>query len=177
MLQKNKVNAWAFVLMIVCAAASVNSLFATLGNYWQLAPPAAVLFLASAVALILGMIGIGGTGKFAKTRSWLTIAVSLPLMLALAAILLLQAIFGEDREPFRTVHSPDDRYSIKFYRWDEGATGTFGVRGELQGPLWFKKKIYVEKRTEEIEVEWAGEHALSINGHQLDLDKEETYGY
>lgn len=47
--------------------------------------------------------------------------------------------------------------------------GTFGIVGELNDPLWFKKNIYSERHADQAEVEWEVEHIVVINGHRLDL--------
>lgn len=39
-------------------------------------------------------------------------------------------------EPIKTISSPGGDYIIDFYYFDAGATGLFGVRGEIDGPLW-----------------------------------------
>jgi hypothetical protein len=67
------------------------------------------------------------------------------------------------------VQSPDEKYTINFYITDAGGMGTFGVLGELRGPLWFKKKIYVEKRVKQVDVKWVDNHTALINNHRLDL--------
>nr|WP_281243033.1 DUF5412 family protein [Gracilibacillus ureilyticus] len=78
---------------------------------------------------------------------------------------------------FLTTESPDGRYVIEFYQWDQGATGTFGIRAEFNGPLWFTKDIYYERRTENADVKWLDNHTVSINGNTLDLAKGEKFGY
>lgn len=69
----------------------------------------------------------------------------------------------------KSVQSPEGQYTIDFYRVDAGAMGTFGIMGELNGPLWFKKNIYSERHAEQAELEWEDEHIVVINGHRLDL--------
>ncbi|KAB7672627.1 hypothetical protein F9279_03100 [Bacillus sp. B1-b2] len=76
-----------------------------------------------------------------------------------------------------STESPDEAYSIDFYSWDQGATGSFGIRGELQGPLWFKKAIYLEEEVDNVKVNWKSNSMIEINGKQLELKNGETYGY
>ena len=64
-----------------------------------------------------------------------------------------------------------------FYHYDAGAAGSFGVRGEINGPLWFKKRIYYQSRVEHVEVEWVNNSTVSINKRTLNLKEGETYGY
>ena len=77
----------------------------------------------------------------------------------------------------KTVQSPDGNYTIDFYSYDAGATGSFGIRGELNGLLWFKKRIYHPDREEQVEVEWKNDSTVSINNHILNLSEGDTYGY
>ncbi|MET3696567.1 hypothetical protein ABID53_000886 [Bacillus oleivorans] len=80
---------------------------------------------------------------------------------------------GRD-ELIKTVQSPDENYTINFYSWDAGAAGTFGISGEVEG-FWSHRRIYYERRIEQAELEWLNNHTISINGHHLDLDNEETF--
>lgn len=131
------------------------------------------------LAFILGILGFKDKRNFwTKTRSWLTLFLSTLTSFALLFIVLFTLVFSfGSNEHFKTVSSPDQRYTIDFYRWDAGAAGTFGIRGEINGPLWFKKRIYYEKRVEDVEVDWKNNHEVSINKHVLNLDKGETFGY
>ncbi|WP_162232197.1 DUF5412 domain-containing protein [Alkalihalobacillus wakoensis] len=47
----------------------------------------------------------------------------------------------------KRVHSPESDYTIDFYRWDQGATGTFGARGERERNVNFglKRMLVVKK--------------------------------
>ena len=45
--------------------------------------------------------------------------------------------FAGANEKIETISSTVNNYTFDFYRFDAGAAGSFGVRGELNGPLWF----------------------------------------
>lgn len=75
-------------------------------------------------------------------------------------------------EYIKTIHSPNGKYTIDLYLWDQGATSTFGVMGER---VQFGLKI--QKRTEEVNVEWESNDIVSINNHILNLDKCDTFSY
>lgn len=75
------------------------------------------------------------------------------------------------KEHLTTAISPDHKYQIDFYHYDSGAKGTWGITGVLKGPLWFKKNIYIERRLDQVEIEWENNHTTLINGHKLDLEK------
>jgi hypothetical protein len=109
----------------------------------------------------------------------LTVILSflLSIVLFLAILLSLFASWLGANEHIEIVHSPDGNYTIDFYRFDVGAAGSFGVRGELNGPLWGKKRIYYQNRVEEVEVEWENNTTISINNHILNLKDGDTYGY
>ncbi|MBS4192752.1 hypothetical protein KHA94_21715 [Bacillus sp. FJAT-49705] len=175
-----KNNLWSFYLIWICIGVSVYSLFSNINNTWLIAPPNYILLLVSVIAFILGIKGFKDKRNWwTKLRSWLTVILSLLLsiILLLAVLLtLLGSYFGANSH-LETISSPDGKYTIDFYRWDAGAAGSFGIRGELNGPFWFKKRIYYEKRTENVEIEWENNNTVSINNHIFNLDEGDTYGY
>ncbi|MDQ0300209.1 hypothetical protein J2S78_002656 [Salibacterium salarium] len=149
-----------------------------MNNTWLIAPPHYILFLISILAFILGVKGCKDKrNRLVKLRSWLTVIVSSLLSLVILSVLLLSSFASSLQEDvhFKTIHSPENNYTIDFYRWDSGSAGTFGVRGEWNGPLWFKKRIYYEEKTKNITVEWTNNDMVSINNHALNLDEGETY--
>jgi hypothetical protein len=175
-----KYNLWSFYLTLLCIGLSFYSFYSFLESSWLLAPPNYILLGISIVAFVLGIIGLKDKRYWwVKLRSWITVILSLLLsiILSLAIIVTLLSSSMGANEHIKTIHSPDGKYTIDFYRWDLGATGTFGVRGELNGPLWFKKRIFIQKRTEDIDVEWKSNDIVSINGYILNLDKGDTYGF
>lgn len=149
-------------------------------NTWQVSPPIYILLIISIVALVLSILGLKNTHSvWTAIRNWIAIILSSIISLVLSFAFLLWLLFsslGVD-EHIKAVQSPDSQYNIDFYRWDRGAAGTFGIRGEMNGPLWFKKRIYIERRVETVDVEWISNGKISINNHILDLDKDETFGY
>jgi Family of unknown function (DUF5412) len=175
-------NLWSFYLILGCLGLAAYSFYANISSdiAWLIAPPNYILFIISLLAFTLGIIGFKDKRNWrTKTRSWLTLFLSILTSTALFLVLLLtlfSSLIGANVH-LKTISSPDKSYTIDFYRWDAGATGTFGIRGELNGPLWFKKRIYHEKRTENVDVEWDGNSIVSINGNLLNLDKGNTYGY
>ena len=151
-----------------------------MNNTWLISPPIYILLILAVLSLILGVKGLKDKRSWlTKTRSWLTISLALLLSISLFLVLSFTLLFSSigANEHIKTVSSPDDRYTIDFYRWDAGAAGTFGVRGELNGPLWFKKRIYYEQRIENIDVDWESDYKVLINNHTLDLKNGDTYGY
>ncbi|MGP4070615.1 DUF5412 family protein [Halobacillus sp. B29] len=175
-----KYNLWSFYLILVCLGLAAYSLYSNMNNTWLIAPPNYILLLISLIALTLGVIGLKDKRNWwAKTRSWFTIIISTLTSIGLFLVVSFTLFFssmGSD-EHIQTFSSPGDKYNIDFYRYDAGAAGSFGVRGEINGPLWFKKRIYLQHNTEQVEVEWENNEKLSINNHILNLDEGETYGY
>lgn len=177
---EKRYNLVSFYLILVCFGLAVYSLYSNLSHTWLIAPPNYILLIISLLAFILGILGFKDKRNWrTKTRSWVTVIISLLLsvVLFLATLLtLLASSFGAN-EHIKTVQSPDGNYTIEFYRYDAGAAGSFGIRGELNGPLWFKKRIYYRDKQEEVEVEWKNNSTVSINNHSINLKEGETYGY
>ncbi|SHN30042.1 DUF5412 family protein [Gracilibacillus kekensis] len=173
-------NFWSFCLIISCLVLTGYSLYSNLNHRWIIAPPNYILLIISLLALILGVFGLTDkrTG-WTKTRSWLTVILSSLTTIGLFLIVSFSLLFSSmgANEYIKTVSSDNNKYSIDFYRFNAGAAGSFGIRGELNGPLWFKKRIYLEHNAEEVEVEWENDHKVTINNHTLKLDEEDTYGY
>ena len=173
-------NILSFYLIILCISLSAYSLYSNMTNAWLIAPPVYILLVISLIALILGILGCKDKRNWrTKTRSWVTVVLSSLTTIGLFAALML-TLFAASlgaTEHMKTVHSPDGKYTIDFYSFDAGAAGTFGVRGELNGPLWFKKRIYYQPRAEQAKVEWINNSTVSINSKILHLNEGETYGY
>lgn len=173
-------NLWSFYLILICLGIVAYSLYSNINNTWLIAPPNYILLMISLLALLLGVKGFKDKRNWlTKTKSWLTVILSFLLSIALFLAILL-SLFASSLgaiEHIGTVDSPDGNYTIDFYRFDAGAAGSFGVRGELNGPLWFKKRIYYQTRVEQVEVEWENNSAVSINNRILNLKEGDTYGY
>ena len=172
-------NLWSFYLILVCLGLAAYSLYSNINNTWLVAPPIYILLLMSLLAFILGSFGFTDNRNWqTKARSWFTVILSSLTSIGLFLVLSFTLIFSfGTNEHIKTVSSPDNKYIIDFYQWDAGEAGTFGIKGELNGPLWFKKRIYYKKRTENVEVEWKSNSKVSINNHILNLDVGDKYGY
>ncbi|MCT2534719.1 DUF5412 domain-containing protein [Aquibacillus koreensis] len=176
---------WSLYLTLFCIVSSAYSLFSMINNNWLISPLTVTIFLMMGVlSLCLAVVGvIKDDGTWWKiTRSWLVLILSSLTSFGLLLALLFTTVFSSMGESthIKTVSSPNNTYTIEFYKWDAGAAGaagTFGIRGELNGPLWSKKRIYYEKRTENVVVEWENDSEVSINNHILNLDEGETFGY
>ena len=177
---EKRYNLWSFYLIFVCLGLVAYSLYSNISNTWLIAPPIYILFIISLFALTLGMMGFKDKRDWrTKTRSWVTVILSTLLSIALF-LAISSTIFASSlgiNELIKTVQSPDGNYTIDFYLYDAGAAGSFGVRGEINGPLWFKKRIYYQSRVEHVEVEWVNNSTVSINKRTLNLKEGETYGY
>ena len=175
-----KHNLWSFYFTLLCIGLTIYSFFSNIINTWLVIPPNYVLLLLSIIALVSGIIGFKDKrNKWTKSRSWLTVIMSILLIIILLFAVLFTLLGSTivSNSHLESMSSPDGKYTIDFYSWDAGAAGTFGIRGELNGPLWFKKRIYYEKRTENVDVEWVNNNTVSINNHTLNLDEGDTYGY
>lgn len=168
-----KYNLWSFFLCLILLGVFLQALYASYNRTWQLAPDALTLWLLSVVAFIIGIIGFGDkSSKLAKWRSWLTVIIIVPLSIA---FLLGMAVNTIAKEHIETTQSPDSKIEIDFYTLNGGAATSISVTGVVNGPLWFKKRIYYEVPMHKIDVEWENNHTITINNHSLDLSKGETF--
>ncbi|WP_152111294.1 DUF5412 family protein [Bacillus sp. B1-b2] len=172
-----KLNNVSFYLALLFVAYACYSFYAFLDQKWQVHFPNEIFLIICLALFILGLIGFRGVrnGKD-LLKSWTTVSLTLLLCLGLLLIVLFKLFWGGSAVIMST-ESPDEAYSIDFYSWDQGATGSFGIRGELQGPLWFKKAIYLEEEVDNVKVNWKSNSMIEINGKQLELKNGETYGY
>lgn len=166
---KRQFNRWSFYLCLVCLALFFYS---RLFGIWILTPPVLILCM-GLTAFVMAIVGFGGiTGWQTALRSWAALLLSLGLSLILAVW-----ITSPEEQWIKTDDSPDHRYNISFYLTNEGATTSFGVVGKLDGPLWFKKKVYSDYHIDHANVEWKNNHVVSINGHVVNLKKGVYYDY
>ena len=116
---------------------------------WLMTHTLCTVSTSSLVALIMAFIiviyllikGAKSVRRLYKFLASLICAVSFLITALLLCIFLLQLVillFGGATH-LTTSISPDQRYRIHFYYFDAGAMGTFGVRGELDGPFDFKR--------------------------------------
>lgn len=168
-------NLWAFYLTLLCLGLVAVSFYSILYNKWLITPPNYIFLMISVLTFTLGVIGFKyNRNMIAKIRGWFTVVLSFLISIALFLVICLSLWVDDYME---TVHSPDGHYTIDFYRYDLGAAGSFGVRGELNGPLWFKKHIYIQNNSEQVNVKWVNDSTISINNYILNLKEGETYGY
>ncbi|MGE6259843.1 DUF5412 family protein [Heyndrickxia sporothermodurans] len=166
-------NIWSFIMCLFFLFLSISAIYSTFYHTWSIAPPAYILFICTVFTFILGIIGFKDQStRSTRFRSWFTV-----ITMALLSFILFLGVFrlfmiSEDL--MQTTQSPDKRYTIKLYLIDGGST-SLGVKGELEGPLWFKKTIYRKFRMDHVVVEWNNNYTVSINNHILDLQKGETY--
>ncbi|WP_256464175.1 DUF5412 family protein [Halobacillus amylolyticus] len=127
-----KYNLWSFYLLLLCLGISLYSLYSNINNTWLIAPPIYIIFLFSIIAFILGIKGFKDkTNWLEKLGNSLTVILSLLLSIVLFlafSLSIFASSMGANKQ-IKTIHSPNDNYTIDFYRWDAGAAGTFGIRG------------------------------------------------
>ncbi|MFC5604421.1 DUF5412 family protein [Sporosarcina koreensis] len=170
---ERKYNLWSFILCLLLVALSLQALYAAYNRTWQLAPPALTLWLLAVIALVTGIIGFKDkSSRRARWRSWLTVLITIPLS---AIFLLGVGVNTFAREHIETTQSPDSKITIDFYTLNGGAATSMSVEGIVNGPLWFKKRIYYEDPMHKVDVEWINNHIVTINNHTLNLNKGETF--
>ena len=168
-----KYNLWSFILCLILLGLSFQALYASYNRAWQLAPDALILWLLSIVVFIIGILGFKDkSSKQARWRSWLTVLIIVPLSIA---FLLGVAVNTIAREHIETTQSPNNKTTIDFYTLNGGAATSISVTGIVNGPLWFKKRIYYENRMHKADVEWENSHIIIINNHTLNLEKERNF--
>lgn len=146
-----KYDLWTFILCLILLGLSFQALYASYNRTWQLAPDALTLWLLSIVVFIIGIIGFKDkSSKRTRWRSWLTVLIIIHLSIA---FLLGVAVNTIAREHIETTQSPDNKTKIDFYTLNGGAATSISVTGIINGPLWFKKRIYHENRIHKVDVE------------------------
>lgn len=166
-------------LLLLSLSISVYALYSHLNNNaWLLAPPIYVLVAISVAAIVFGVKSMNQNNtKIKIVVSWSIAFLSVLLSVLLTLAFFISMLSKGINEHVQTVHSPDGRYTVELYRFNAGAVGPFGVRGELDGPLWFKKRIYYQQRKQEVNVAWENDHTITINNQTLNLDEGETFGF
>lgn len=172
---------WACVVFSLCIAFIVFCGWLMTHTLWTFSTSSLVALTIAFISVLYLLIkGAKNVHGFRKFSSWLIGAVSFLMTALLLCILTLQLIvvlLFNGVTHLTTSISPDQRYKIDFYYFDAGAMGTFGVRGELDGPFGFKKHMYYERHATEAQVEWLNDHTIIINGNELNLKNGEFFGY
>lgn len=146
-----------------------------MNNKWLVIPPNYVILLFSIVALTLAILGFKDKfNKSVKLRSWISTVLSTILILIMIVVVSFTTMFSGSKELLTTTQSPDKQYTINFYKTDAGAMGSYGVIGELEGPLWFKKLIYSQHKVDQIDLKWDNNHTVLINDHKVNLMQGES---
>lgn len=165
----------ALILVLILYFISMYSLYSHMNNKWLVSPPNYVILILSILVLAIAILGFKDTSnKSTKVRSWISTVLSLALIFILLGALSFTSIFSGYKQLLTTTHSPDKHYTISFYKTDAGAMGSFGVIGELKGPLWFKRVFYYEGKTDQVDLEWVDNHTISINDQKVNLLNGET---
>ncbi|KAA8997138.1 hypothetical protein F4V43_17740 [Paenibacillus spiritus] len=169
-------NGLSFAGVLVLYILTGYAVYTNLHGEWDILPPVYVILLVSVFALLSALAGFRDrSSRFSRMRSRISTVLSLISTLVLLAALLFTNMFSGSKERITASQSPDRTYTLEFYRTDAGAMGSFGIVGELDGPLWFTKRVYTEKRAEQVQVKWENDHTVIINTHKLNLDVGEVW--
>ncbi|MCG7378581.1 DUF5412 domain-containing protein [Paenibacillus sp. ACRSA] len=173
-----KISWIALFLVLFLYSISLYTFYSSIHYLWKIAPPGYVLVILSILAFILSIVSFMDTSTlFAKIRSWISTILSFILVSILLFVVTLTSIFSGAKVLLTTTQSPDQHYTINFYKTDAGAMGSFGIVGELQGALWFRKAVYWESKIDQVELQWHNNHTVIVNGHTLDIGSGETWGF
>ncbi|TDQ40874.1 DUF5412 family protein [Aureibacillus halotolerans] len=161
----------AFYGVLFCLVMSVYSLFSTIHNMWQVAPPRLVLLLLVTGCFVTACIGImKKTTRWGRMQSWMTFFIAPLLGAALLLSLVFTSVFPFEKEYIASLTSPEGTHQIDVYATDGGATTLKGIMAELNGPLWFTKRIFIEHDgTHDLVTQWEGEDLFVINGEMIQL--------
>lgn len=171
---------WVTALLIALIGLVLLDYWLVTRTLWDTTLTSSVLILIFLVnAFYFTLRGYKSLRGLGKVWGWFLGIVSFSLSGIVALFLLLQlAIIAFGGATYLlTSESPDKQYKIDFYYFDAGAMGTFGVRAELDGPLWFKKNMYYERHATEAKIEWLDNETAVINGNRLNLKEGESFGY
>ncbi|WP_458127230.1 DUF5412 family protein [Paenibacillus sp. Z3-2] len=165
----------ALFLVLFLYFVSMYSLYSNMNHKWLVSPPNYVILILSILGLALALLGFKDkSNKSTKVRSWISMVLSVVLIFILIGAVSFTSMFSGSKELLTTTHSPDKHYTINFFKTDAGAMGSFGVVGELKGPLWFKRVFYYEGKTDQVDLEWVDNHTISINDQKVNLLYGET---
>ena len=171
---------WSSSLFLICIVYLCIGIWLYIQTLWAISTTASFfLTVGITTAFYLSIKNSQHVHGLRKIWLWVMTVCSFLLTGLFALFLLLQLIvimIGGSTHVL-TTKSPDLHYEIDFYYFDAGAMGSFGIRGELVGPLGFKKHIYYERHATEVEVEWIDHETVVINGQSLNLKKGDYFGY
>ncbi|MCP3029902.1 DUF5412 domain-containing protein [Halobacillus sp. A1] len=171
---RKRFHLWAFYLTIACLVFLFEDLYSGFYNDWSIRPPMYILWFISFTAFILGIKGFANhLNWLTRVRSWITVIISG----CLSVLLILPALipFSMAEQLIESSHSPDNKYEVNVYLMNGGAATSFSVKGEWEGPLWFKKTVYFNDRVGHADVEWEDEHTITINNRTLNLQSGDTF--
>ncbi|MGG0369808.1 DUF5412 family protein [Priestia endophytica] len=109
------------------------------------------------------------------------VLATLIVLIAIAGGLIYYFFFSmahlPEGELMKKSTSPNNEYTVEFYKSDGGATTSFSVRGELleKGEK-DGKNIYWDYKVDDAKVKWETNKIININGHKLDVT-EDIYDY
>ncbi len=163
----------ALILVFSLITISLYSLYSSMYNQWVITPPNYVTLISATIVFLVSILSFQDTSsRFARLRSWLSTILSFLLLFALLIVVSFTNMFSGHKELMTTSLSPDRAYTIHIYKMDAGAMGTYGILAEQQGPLWFKKHLYYERRQDQVNVEWENNHTIRINSQRIDLQND-----
>lgn len=169
-------NKWE-VLNLWCWIFTIGSILLTIYSFcsfrfffiWNVSPSRIYILSLAVIAFVLGIIGFNHRRK--KSRNVITILLSLGLIF----ILLFSMLFFRVTK-METTQSPNKHYKVSFYSTDAGAGVSPTFIGYIDGPLWFKKRIYTAGiKDAPINVAWKNNTTIVINNYSINLKQGQIY--
>lgn len=120
-----------------------------------------------------------------KRNFWVTVSYIIVLVAGVGIALgmfIHYLFFSLSRIPngryVTSVESPNHHYKINIYLVESGATVSDSIRGELVNEsTHHAKNIYWGYKEDAASVNWMSDEIVSINGHQLNVDKGQIYDW
>lgn len=145
-------------------------------SQWSVGLPASFIWLVCLTALVLTSIGISSHQSIHdRLRGWFSLSISIVLIGLVSIWLFFSMLFSPAKQLLDTTTSPNGAYTIDLYRGNGGATTSFWIVGELDGPLWTTKRIYYHYNKDQVDFNWVNDHTIEINNHPIDLANGEVF--
>ena len=170
-MSKNATFYSAFVLVIAVAATTSFYFYHHVMNVWRVYSLSIVIILGLA-SFIGTLVLFTLTDTKRKVEVYIrTGIIVLNIFLFLFIIILSFGGNTTSHTQIKTVASENEEYVIDFYEFPIGFYGeNKGRYGELDGPLGFKKRIYLELYSiNELQIEWKDSSTLVVNGKVINL--------
>lgn len=171
---------WSILIFSIAMLYAIINFLINYNSTWTITDgPILIVYIAFFVSVILSYKGGSPVGWLRKIGTYLMRTFSILFIIIFSLYFcfkLFLMTFGGIAHVADTT-SPDGKYKIEFNSFDAGAAGTFGISGTIKGYFGFEKLFYYEVHGTEVEIEWPSNDTIIVNGHELNLAKDELFGF